>query len=109
MQTKYATTLVQKLFTESFIGGPDGLDNPAIDGFFFDDNYNSRTGASEEDGHNIEDCGLSPDEALAVEGGWKVACVVWREDGRWHIHYMFILVLNVAWYVSVGANMFTNV
>eukprot|EP01047_Picozoa_sp_COSAG01_P062814 COSAG01_NODE_8051_length_2940_cov_1.546287_3_plen_256_part_00 len=40
-------------------------------GFFFDDNYGSRTGASEEDPYNIEDCGLSPSEAEAVSQGWR--------------------------------------
>ena len=58
--------------TDSFIGGPDGIDNPAIDGFFFDDNYRSRTGASEEDAHNVQDCGLSPADTEAIEQGWKV-------------------------------------
>ena len=28
-------------------------------------------GASEEDSHNVEDCGLTPDEATAVSTGWR--------------------------------------
>lgn len=40
-------------------------------GFFFDDNYGSRSGASEEDPYNIEDCGLTPTEAAAVSKGWQ--------------------------------------
>jgi hypothetical protein len=42
-----------------------------VSGFFFDDNYGSRSGASEEDPYNIEDCGLTPTEAAAVSKGWQ--------------------------------------
>jgi hypothetical protein len=45
--------------------------SPCASGFFFDDNYGSRGGASEEDPHNIEDCGLTPTEAAAVSKGWR--------------------------------------
>ena len=37
----------------------------------FDDNYGGG-GASEEDPHNVEDCGLSESEKQAVADGWKV-------------------------------------
>ena len=64
--------MLQQWFVDEFVGdNTTGIGSPSIDGFFFDDNYGSRTGASEEDTHNIEDCGLSPAEAQAVADGWK--------------------------------------
>jgi len=64
-------SMLQEWFIKELVGGPTGIDNPAIDGFYFDDNYGSSTGASEEDSHNIQDCGLSEAEAAAVAEGWK--------------------------------------
>jgi len=64
-------SMLREWFIDTFVGGPHGIDNPAIDGFFFDDNYGGG-GASEEDPHNVEDCGLSESEKQAVADGWKV-------------------------------------
>lgn len=64
-------TMLQQWLIEQFVGGEHGIDNPNIDGFFFDDNYGGRTGASEEDPNNVQDCGLSPSDAAAVSNGWK--------------------------------------
>lgn len=63
-------SMLQQWFIDEFVGGPHGIDNPAIDGFFFDDNFGSH-GTSEEDPNNVEDCGLTPAEAEAVATGWR--------------------------------------
>ena len=62
--------MLQQWFIDEFVGGPHGIGSPAIDGFFFDDNFGSH-GASEEDPNNVEDCGLTPAEAEAVAAGWR--------------------------------------
>ena len=72
-------SMLREWFIDTFVGGPHGIDNPAIDGFFFDDNYGGG-GASEEDPHNVEDCGLSESEKTAVAEGKcsRSLCVFFR-------------------------------
>lgn len=62
-------SMLQQWFIDEFVSGPDGIDSPDIDGFYFDDGYYS-TGATEEDPYNVEDCGLSREEVQAVSDGW---------------------------------------
>lgn len=62
-------TQLQQWLIDDFISGPDGIDSPAIDGFFFDDNW-GRTGASEMDLHNIEDAGLTPADVADMHAAW---------------------------------------
>lgn len=63
-------SILQEFLLEHYIGGPTGVDNPAIHGLFIDDGW---TGGhpSEEDTHAVTDMGLSTVEVAKQVAGWR--------------------------------------
>ena len=53
-----------------------GLKNPAIDGFFIDDNWSSKLmgdradGTGDLNGSDVSDCGLSPSDMKDMKTSW---------------------------------------
>lgn len=62
--------MLQDFLVNHYVGGPNGVDNPAIDGLFIDDDW-STNGPSEEDKNAVADMGLSANEVEDIIQGWQ--------------------------------------
>ena len=63
-------SMLREWFVNEFIGGENGLGNPAVAGFYLDDNW-SNDSPTEMDPLLTQDCGLSKEEAAKVQQGWQ--------------------------------------
>jgi hypothetical protein len=62
--------MLQEFLVNHYIGGPKGVDNPAIEGLFIDDGWAGGY-PTEEDTHAVVDMGLSKAEIAKVVAGWR--------------------------------------
>ena len=62
--------MLQEFLVSHYIGGPKGVDNPAIEGLFIDDGWAGGY-PTEEDTHAVVDMGLSKAEIAKVVAGWR--------------------------------------
>lgn len=93
---------LREWLVDEFVGGPNGLANPSVDGFFFDDGWSVKAdpvpswappsyrqcdmavggGATEEDFFCTRDMGLTPGDVQAIHGNWSatMAAVMEKVD-----------------------------
>eukprot|EP00947_MAST-08B_sp_MAST-8B-sp1_P003127 g3127.t1 len=64
-------TMLRDWLMEHYVGGPTGVDHPAISGMFFDDAWGPR-GPTEERPSSIADMGLSTEDVAEIIAGWKL-------------------------------------
>ena len=59
---------MQDWLVETYIGGPEGIGSPSIDGIFIDDSWGS--GPSEVDPGCVHDTGLSLPDVADMRASW---------------------------------------
>ena len=70
--------MLRQWIVDEVIGGPTGVDSPAVAGVNIDDYWAfegqpgaGANGPSEEDSHAVQDCGLSSSDVHAMHDGWQ--------------------------------------